>query len=367
MNRSLLIATIVTLATTAWVLSGQFGEPEVGAGPAMTTPTVAPEAAPIMRVRVVESRARERDAAVVLNGRTTPSRSVTLKARTAGRVRAVPVDRGAAVTAGDALVLLDEDTRPARIAEARAVLAERELEFEAAATLNRKGHASDVQRAAAKSLLDAAKAALIHAELDLDHTVIRAPFDGVLDKRVVEVGDFVDVDAPMATVVDLDPLRAAGYVDEARRADIRPGAPARIRLLDGTTRDGKVTYLAAVPEERTRTYRVEVEVENAGHRLPAGLTAEISIPTRAEPAHFVPASVLSLTDAGVLGVKVVGDGDRVAFLPATVTGTTPDGVWLAGLPPVIRLITVGGAFIAAGSRVEPIDTPNGATDGTPPS
>jgi membrane fusion protein, multidrug efflux system len=351
MNRSLVIAAAVTVGAVAWVMSGQVGGRPAAAPP---PPATAVETPP-MQVRVVVSQAAVRPEAVTLQGRTEPSRIVALKAELRGRIADLPVARGERVAAGTALVRFDAEDRLAGQVQARALVDQRRLEHEGAQALNRRGHATDVQLATAKALLDAALAQQSRADNDVDNLVIKAPFDGVLEKRDAELGDFLDLGKPAVTLVSLDPLRFVGFAAEKNLAGLRLGAAGEARLLTGEVIPAKLTFIAATAESATRTFRVELEAANPGHRLAGGLTAQIILPLPSHAAHFLPASALALADDGAVGVKTVEEGDVARFQPVEVLSMTADGVWLAGLPAQVRVIVVGQEFVAPGARVRPVE------------
>ena len=355
MNRSLLIATAIFIAAVVWVLSGQVAQR--GGETAAAPPTAAPPEQPPMQVRVVISKATERADAVVLQGRAEPSRAVALKAELRGRVIDLPVAKGARVKAGDILLRFDPEDRPAGLAQARAAVDQRRLEFEAAQSLNRRGHATDVQLATAKAQYDAALALLARAEVEIANLVIRAPFDGVVEKRDAELGDFLDLGKPAVTVVSLDPLRVTGYAAERSLPGLRLGGPAQARFLDGVNLPARVTFIASTAETETRTFRVEVDVANPDHRLAGGLTAQIALPLPVRRAHFLPSSALSLADDGTVGLKTAEDGDIAAFRPVEILGMTAGGVWVTGLPDAARVIVVGHEFVSAGARVRTVEVP----------
>ena len=68
-------------------------------------------------------------------------------------------------------------------------------------------------------------------------------------------------------------------------------------------------------------------------------------------AHFVTPAVLTLNDAGLLGVRTIVDGQTVRFLAVEIIDDTQDGVWVAGLPDEVQIITVGHEFVSNGEKV----------------
>ena len=353
MQRSYLVAAGIAVAATAWVVSGQFS----GAGNAPRTEPKAEAAAakaPVQQVRAERLTAQPMVNHLTITGRTAAARTVEVKAETKGTVAAVLVERGRRVTKGETIVRLAVDDRQAKLDQARSVLTYREAEFNAARTLASRGFNPELKMAEWRSLVESARAELRRAELELGHTEIKAPFDGVLDKRPVELGQYVDVGNVVAAVVDLQPIKVVGNVSERYVAHIQPGAKARITLLGNIQAEGVLSYLSATADPATRTFRIEFEAPNPNGAIVEGLTAEIRVPIAQQLAYRVSPAVLSLGDDGSIGVKTVGPDGKVAFHRVSILDDSPEGVWLGGLPDQITLITVGHEFVVAGEPVQPV-------------
>lgn len=302
-------------------------------------------------VQVVSLAAEDVQRIVVVSGRTAPSRTVEVKAETSGRVVAVGAARGSRVEAGALLVRLDAGDRYARLEQAKAVLRQRELEYEGQLKLKPQGYISDAKLAESRALLESARAELTRARLDIGRMEIRAPFSGALQDRRVEVGDYVSAGTPVATFVDDRVLTVAGSVAESQIAGIRRGMDGSARLASGLVASGKVRYVAPVADESTRTFALELEIANPRGDVPLGTTADIELPVGTVRAHAVSSSLLTLDDSGVVGVKTVGPGDIVQFMPATVVRASASAVWISGLPDPARVIVGGQGFVRAGDRV----------------
>lgn len=354
MKTSYLVAAGLALAATAWIVSGQFGDGERPAGASVAEGAVGSEPEALTAVRVREVTARARTRSITVNGRTEESRRVTLRAETAGPVAETGAEEGRAMKAGDIVVRLDVEDRNARLAEAKALVRQRQIEYRAAAQLAKKGFRADTQLAGARAQLDAAMARTKSMEIDLRRTVIRAPFDGVLETRYVERGDYVRNGDNVASIVDLDPILAVGYVSERNVADIAIGTPGSVRLVDGRRAEGRVRYVASVAEPETRSFRIELEIANPDYGIRAGLTGELNLPLSDIHAHVVSPAVLTLADDGRIGVRIVDGEDRVVFVPVKILADTPQGVWIDGLADGARLITVGHEFVRAGQKVRPV-------------
>lgn len=353
MKRSIVFAVVLAAGAAAWVASGQLGES--GAQPQPQKPPAdlgALDEAPAVRVR--PSNAQSHAVIDLLRGRSEANRLVEIKSETDGRITELSVADGQAVETGAVIAQLSAGDRPARLAEAKALLAQRRIEYEAARKLSEKGFRAETQLAAAEAALEAAAAAVKIAEVELSYTRIRAPFDGIVDERLVELGDYVDRGDAIARLVELDPMLIVTQVNERDVRRLAVGAPGRARLITGETVEGRIRHIAAVADEATRTFRVELEVPNPDGLISAGMTAEIALPLSQVEAHVVSPAILTLSDRGEVGVKAVDQDERVVFHPVAIVDTDQDGIWVTGLPAEVTLITVGQEYVSAGEKVRPV-------------
>lgn len=348
MKKSYWIAGGILLGVVVWMASGQLGG---GQAPDSAGVAAAPHRE-LTRVRTQMFSATPVTREVVFSGTTEPARSVELRAETVGQVAALPVARGAWVKQGEVLIRLAEDNRGARLREAQALVHQRELEYRAAQRLRDNNLIAETAVAQARTALESAQATQGAAELELTRSIMRAPFDGVLDTRRVELGAYVREGDVVARVVDLDPLLVAGAVSEQDVGKLRVGAEGSAQLVTGEKLRGAIRYIAAAADAATHTFRVELEVANPERLRTTGVTAEVRIELEPLAAHKVSPAMLALDDRGAVGVKSVGADGVVVFHPANIIRSEPDGLWLAGLPEQLRLITVGQGFVRAGERVE---------------
>ena len=293
-------------------------------------------------------------AELVVRGRTEAKRKVVVRAETPGAVALTPAIEGAPVRKGDVLCQLEVNARKAQLDEARAAVAKARLDHNAAAKLSQDGFRSETAVAAAKAALDLALANRERAEIELEKTKITAPFDGVFDKRAVEIGDYLGVGDPCGTVIQQQPFLVAGAVSEKDVAKISVGDRGVARLAGGETVDGAVSFIAAAADPATRTFDVELEVPNKDGRLRDGVTAEFTIFARARQAYRIPRSALTLNDEGVVGVRTLSAENEVDFAPLQLLGETADGVWPAGLEGAVRIITRGQNYVATGQTVDAV-------------
>lgn len=347
-HRSWLISAAIVVAITLWLVTGSADDDETP-GVAETAIETATERT---SVRIRNQVAEEVVRTISVNGRTAPARSVELNAETDGRVASTGVDRGERVGAGGVIVTLDERDRSARLAQAVATVKQREVEYAGRQRLKSESYVSEAQLQEAAALLEAAKAELKRAELDITYMTIRAPFDGALQERHVEVGDYVKAGDPIATVVDDRTLIVSAAISEYDAKFVARGGPASAVLATGETVNGTIRYVAPVADESTRTFTVELELDNTAGNLRAGISAELLIPAETVFAHKISPSLLTLDDAGNVGIKIINDDGVVEFVLADIALSTSDGIYVAGLPAAATIITVGQGFVTAGSVVD---------------
>lgn len=353
MQRSVTLAIGLALAVTVWLLSGAL----VGASRTAQLNDAADRPRtpmPTMKVLVRESEAARIDREVRVHGQLEPRRRVVLRAETEGKVERLPVEKGNWVEAGAILVELAEDDRPAQLARAEAELAARQLELSAFETLGTQGMQARTQIKTAQAALASAEAEIARLRIDMDRLKIRAPFDGVVERRDIELGSLLQRGDEVLELVDNSRLKAVGHVPQQSAGNLQLGQPVTIELLDGTLAEGRLTYIAQMADEQTRSFRVEAEIPNPDLGLASGVSAELRIKIGEVTGHFLSPAVLTLDDRGQIGVRAVDASDQVHFHPIALERTEPDGVWVSGLPPRLRIITRGQGFVSDGERVDPV-------------
>lgn len=341
------IAGGVAVLVVLWMLSG------LGGSDAPAEATQA-EQTGTTDVRVRHQQAEPVARFVSVYGRTEPARTVTLKAETGGRVDQVLVERGAYVKRGSELVRIDVRDRDAQLERARAEVRAAKLRYEAEQKLQNESFASETRLAEAQAQYEAAQAELRRIEVDLANTRITAPFDGAVQERLVEIGDYVAPGDPVATFVEVDTLIVTGSVAETERANLEIGSRASAKLITGQEAVGKLRYIAPVADESTRTFRIELEVPNPDRALPAGVTAEIELPAGETLAHRISPAILALDENGEIGIKTINGDNTVEFTKVDIVKSSGEGIWISGLPEQADIIVVGQGFVRPGEKVTPV-------------
>ena len=346
--RKPLLAALILGLCAVWLLSGILGG-DGGDGGASIASRAEAEDEVVVRVRT--SRASEQSRTLTLRGRTRTRHAVTVRAETSGVVDGRPADIGAQVSAGDVLCRVEVNDRELRVREAGDAVELATLEYEGMKTLRDQGLQQEIAVARARAQLSAARRALLASELELENTAVVAPFAGFVEETHAEVGDYLQLGSPCATLLDLDPIYVEAAVTEQQYPQLRLGAEVEIALATGGAARGTLTFIGRQSADESRTYPIEVTVPNADFSISSGLSAEVKVALTAEPAHRIGMSYVVLDANGEMGVRTVDDDQRVHFYPIEVVREDADGLWVSGLPAEVTLITVGQEFVSPGQQV----------------
>jgi multidrug efflux system membrane fusion protein len=345
----------IALVVTAWLATGLILHPHHAAnddGAQAKTSDV-----PTVKVRTLI--ASNRDATLTVHGRTQALHEVDVRAEVEGVVQAIRFEKGDHVRTGQVLCEIKANDRSAKLDMAQALVAQRDKEYDVAQKLFADGFRSKTQMAQAQAALQASRAEQRTQQIELDNTRIKAPFDGVVDNRYVDVGDYMRPGDKCAMLIAPTPFLAVGSLSENEVAQATVGDPATVTLVTGETVQGKIRFIANMTDPTTRTFRIEVELPNPDGKLRDGISADIHIPVKQLKAQHISPGILVLDDTGVVGVRAV-DGSTVRFIPVQIVSDGPDGMWVAGLPNNVTVITVGQEFVNNGEHVQTVpDTNNG--------
>ena len=185
---------------------------------------------------------------------------------------------------------------------------------------------------------------------------IVAPFSGYLESLKVDEGDFLNVGSVCASLIDPDPMLLVADVAEKDIAQIQLGSEATAKLISGRLISGEVAFIASSADKNTRTFRVEISVDNKDRTIRDGVSAEIYIKGKKEPAHKISPAILSLNDQGKLGVRTVTNENKVEFKEIKILEDTSTGMWVSGLDNVARIITLGQEYVFQGQTVKVKET-----------
>jgi RND family efflux transporter MFP subunit len=263
-------------------------------------------------------------------------------AEVAGRVSAVKVEPGSLVETGDPLILLDEEIAASDYRRAEAKLTELQRLLAEAEKLGQSRVVSRTQVEAVRAETRQADAEEDATRARLEDHTIRAPFGGSVVERLVQVGEAVNVNQPVARMVDTSRLRVVFYVNERDIASFPAGTAIQLRLpaAPGQVFDVPVVNVARASDEATRLFRVEGELPNADLALRGGLTGEVTAKVGLyENQLFIPTACVRLEGSGATVLRVPpGEGG-----PESVRVRV--GEELDGFYPVLEGLSAGDRLL----------------------
>jgi multidrug efflux system membrane fusion protein len=356
MKLSRVAAVGLVAAAVVWIGSGYLLPREHSESTAAITSQTAGEKP--FRVAVIDTETVPHSRKLTLSGRTEADRKVMAVSRTNGVVTEIKVKRGDLVKEGDLIAILSDEAREAQVVQARSKLDQKRREREAREKLVEKGISPRLGLYDFEAQEKAAEAALAAAEAERDRGRVLAPWSGIVMDIPTEVGQGLLPGKEVAQIVSLHPMLAVVEVAERRLAGIKVGQTAEIRLVTGQTATGRVRFVSKTASPTTRTYRVDVEVDNRDGAIPDGITAEVAIPLEPVPATRIPRSALVFSAGGDLGVRVVRPDNKVQFMPVALVEDEQQYMWVNGLQSGLRLIVQGQDFVRDGQAVEALAHPD---------
>jgi len=274
-----------------------------------------------IRVEVAQADYARLDRQISATGMTAVWREANLRSEVGGRVLEVAVENGDEVRVGDLLVRIDGSRQQLAIsgasAQVDALTQDVELarsDFERKQALVAKGSLASVQLDTAKHALERAEAALAGAKAELgtarrssSDARLKAPIEGLVTRRAVDVGDTVGAGAPLLDLVDLDKIRVRVGLAGGEIARLDQGAEAKVFIEDlgGEPVPARFAVLAPSADLLTGLFDVEYHVDNPERRIRGGMVATVELPLgRAAERVLVPRAALIRRD-GKLAVFVV--------------------------------------------------------------
>jgi membrane fusion protein (multidrug efflux system) len=326
------------------------------------------EAAPLIKVQTTAVVERPMPEFLVLTGSLRADQESNIAADANGKVLQMLVERGQHVTRGQVIATLDARAASlgAVAAEAQAKLAQSQLE-QSQKECGRVKHLLDTgaisqadfdrqtsQCTAQQWSAAAAEAQQQSATKLLGDARIRAPFDGIIGERMVNVGQYVQPSTQVASVYDPDPLRLQVTVPEASLADVKQGTAVTFSVAAyGDDRfNATVRFISPNVRESTRDLVVEAVVSNPDGRLRPGMFAVARLELGERPHLVVPTAALQ-RDETEARAYVVGSDKEVQERIVQLGETKGDTIAvLSGVKVGESVVLQPGPDVRDGARVE---------------
>ena len=408
MKKSIFIASFILLLVVGWIGSGQFTNVNAqddtsvslsGTEENNTKETIVEDSG--SKVEVKEFNFSQIDQSIELQGQTTHNKKIDVKSETTGNITNISFNRGDKVSKGDNLVTisienrnellnsakkdlerlnkeleLNEKNKINRLSQNKELIKLYEIEFASAKQLIDKGLSSksklslasfnlanaradqediminfESQQSSIEAQIASFKSQLKNIELDIQNTLINAPFSGIISDKMIEESEYITPGNTLFTIIDLNPIKIQGYLSEFDVNKINLGTKAVIENTNGIKKIGKISFISPSAETSTRTFEITIEADNGDISFKSGITTKITIAGSELKAHKIPPSILTLLDDGTVGVKAINNESIVVFYPTTSVKDTIDGIWVSGLPDTVNLIITGQEYVSVGESI----------------
>ena len=341
--------TITVIAATSLAACGR-KPADASASTVPASVNVGPEAISVVTMQTLNS-------GPAISGSLVADRTATIRAEFSGPVVAVLVEPGVHVSRGTVLARLDDSAVRESMLSAKSGVTQAQMAADIA--VRELGRAEKLLAAgaiaenaleaarrgdlAAKAQLDDAKARLANAQLNLDRTVVTAPYAGIVSERQANAGDVVSPGTPLFTVVDPTTMRLEGAVPADQLGSVRVGVPVKFAVTGypGRSFEGTITNVYPSADPQTRQVRLFVRIPNAGNGLVAGLYATgrvasttrrgLTVPLAAVDQRGVRPTVLRLSKGRAELVEVtLGVRDEGTELVEITSGVAAGDTLLVG-------------------------------------
>ncbi|SEB15286.1 efflux RND transporter periplasmic adaptor subunit [Marinobacterium iners] len=311
-------------------------------------------------VKVIRLKGQESAETLELPGELKAEQQVMLTSEVAGKVVAIEFTAGQRVSSGDVLVKLDTSVEEADLAAARAREAFARKQLERARRLAPSGAMTEEMRQQRLADYDQASAELARLEARIQQKQIRAPFDGEIGIRHVDLGQYLNPGDTAASLTNLSELFVNFDVSQRQAMNIHVGQPIRlVSDLDvDTALSAEVSALEPQVNPDTRNLRVQARMGNEGQKLRPGMYVSVRLDLHTEPdALLLPASAI-LTSAYGDSALVVRDLNaeqigKPKFVPVTISRRIGDQVVVgSGLQVGDLVVTEGQLRVQPNSQLK---------------
>ncbi len=279
-----------------------------------------------------------------------------------GRVMNILFEPGTQVKKGDPLVQLFDGPEQSDLASFKAQATSAQLTLDRAKALLAKQSGPQATVDSAQALFDQANAAVTKTETIISQKLIRAPFDGELGVRKIDLGQFLATGAQIVSLTNLSKVFLNFTVTEKDSSILKVGQTVRVAVdaYPGRPFEGKITTIDPQINADTRNIRVQATLDNADRTLKPGMFATTTVVLPPDPPVLVvPETAIDYTLYGDSAYRVVekkndkGETSLIAERVPVRTGTRVDGkaVVLSGLKAGDRVVAVGQLKLQPGAAV----------------
>jgi len=344
------LATIIALAVVLWMASDNFfpGPPQEVLDQIKATQTEKKEKTFI--VSAVKVKNNDTDIVVRASGVTEPIYSINIIARRSGIVTDILVTEGSKVEKGQIIASLDRENLAMDLEAAISAEKSAQQSFDIAEKLG-KNYASNLELVQSEAALKQAKAQVASIKQQIAHTEIKAQKSGILEELSLETGQFIKKDNVVSTIMGMATMKLIAPVPQTQIGKISLNDNVVITIPGIEEKIGKVKRIASAANQATRTFDVEVELENKDGSVRAGMSSEVSIVIDQAKAFSVSPAHLAISEDGSLRVKTVNSENIVSIIDVKLIRASGNMAYVSGLNDGDLMLTTGQAFVSEGEKI----------------
>ena len=344
------LAALIALAVVLWMASDNLlpGPPQEVLDKIKATQTEKKEKTFI--VSAVEVKNDNTDIVVRASGVTEPIYTISVIARRSGIVTDILVTEGMNVKKGQIIATLDKENLDVDLEAAISAEKSAQQSFDIAEKLG-KNYASNLELVQSEAALKQAKAQVAGIKQQIEYTKLKAQKSGILEELFLETGQLIQKDRSVFTIMGMEKMKLIAPVPQTQIGKISLNDNVVVTIPGIEEKIGKVKRIASAANQATRTFDVEVEIENEDGSVRAGMSSEVSIVIDQAKAFSVSPAHLAISEDGSLRVKIVNDQNVVSIVDVKLIRASGNMAYVSGLNDGDLMLTTGQAFVSAGEKI----------------
>ena len=344
------LAALIALGVVLWMASDNFlpGPPQEVLDKIKATKTEKKEKTFI--VSAVEVKNDNTDIVVRASGVTEPIYSINVIARRSGVVTDIFITEGMNVKEGQIIARLDRENLDIDLEAAISAEKSAQQSFDIAEKLG-KNYASNLELVQSEAALKQAKARVAGIKQQIEYTELRAQKSGILEELYLETGQLIQKDKAVFTIMGMAKMKLIAPVPQTQIGKISLNDNVVVTIPGIEEKIGKVKRIASAANQATRTFDVEVEIENKEGSVLAGMSSEVSIVIDQAKAFSVSPAHLAISEDGSLRVKTVNGENVVSIVDVKLIRASGNMAYVSGLNDGDLMLTTGQAFVSEGEKI----------------
>lgn len=300
------------------------------------------------------------------------SEDINLAAEASGRIVEMKVRRGSRVAKGAPIAKIDDAPLVLEVARVRAQNENARENYERRKAIWEKDKiGSELDLIAAKTTFEQTEAALKLLELQLERTVLRAPFNAVVEDIISEVGETVVTGTPVVRLISDGAVRVRAGVPARFAESVRVGDDVEV-TFDEYRNDAirsRISFVGTSIDPQARTFTIEANIPNPGNKYKIDMISNVRIQTRTFDEVLVLAQEFVFRNEDGYQVYLVGaddNGNPIAVARQVTTGSLFNNrvVITSGLNPGDEVITTGASSVENRTRINVVKSDNSGVAAT---